>query len=88
MRLVAESRPYGAYKQSEIKVPLPPASLSTEDRLKWERNAAALVKWSQSEQGFWAPAWALEKFCRDAASAEVEEVGKQLKSYLEKGKSV
>lgn len=90
IRRVAESSQFG-YQRTEFKTPLPPGDLSPEERLKWERNAAALLKWSQSTQSFWVPGWALEEYCRqiDAAPFGVnpEDVTRQIRSLLEKGKT-
>jgi transcriptional regulator with XRE-family HTH domain len=92
LRRVAETKGFGEYGQTQIRVPLPPADLSTEERLKWERNAATLLKWTQSEHAFWVPAWTLEKFCLEASSLSygnnLEDVSQVLKSYLEKAKNI
>lgn len=88
-RRVAEGKSIG-YGINEIKVPLPPTHLSTEERLKWERNAAALLKWSQSEHAFWSPEWALEKYCREGGvgpfGGTVGEITQLLKAFMENGK--
>ena len=82
---------YRSYSQAPAKIPLPPVDLSTEDRLKWERNAATLLKWSQSDKVFWVPQWAMEKYCREVEPApfgnNLDEVAKILKDFVEKGKS-
>ncbi len=88
-RRVADNKTIG-YGVNEIKVPLPPTHLSTEERLKWERNAAALLKWSQSEHYFWSPEWALEKYCREGGAGPfggtVGEITQLLKAFMENGK--
>jgi len=92
IRRVADSKAFGSFGTAELKVPLPPSTLSTEERLKWERNAASLLKWSQSEHAFWAPEWALEKYCREGGTGpfggSLGEVSQLLKSFMEKGKDV
>ena len=91
LRQVADSRLYGVPAQERLQVPLPPPGLPTEARNSWERNAAALLQWSQSGMSFWVPLWALEKFCGEVeASKPVSDpnvTSNILKEFLERGKS-
>ena len=80
-----------AYGQVGQKAPAPGASLSNKARLVWERNAAMLQKWLESDEAFWAPTWALEKFCRvaeiDPLAGSLDDISKAIKTYLEEGKT-
>ena len=70
IRQVADSRLYRAPAQERLQIPLPPPGLPTEARNSWERNAAALLQWSQSGMSFWVPLWALEKYCREVEGSK------------------
>jgi len=91
LRHVADSRAYGVPLQERQQIPLPPLGLEPEERNKWERNAAALLRWSQSEKSFWVPQWAVEKFCREIEESQPigdpDVTSKILRDYLEQGKS-
>jgi len=90
IRVAADSK--GAvYGQVGQKAPAPATSLSNKARLIWERNASMLQKWLESDEAFWAPAWALEKFCRTAdmnpLSGNLNDISDAIKKLLEEGKS-
>jgi transcriptional regulator with XRE-family HTH domain len=88
---VAANNHGSAYGQVGQKAPAPPSSLSNKARLIWERNASMLQKWLESDESFWAPGWALEKFCRlaeiDPLSSDISDISEQIKKLLEEGKS-
>ncbi len=91
IRAVADSQS-AQYGRSGQRVPAPPSgAMSNKARLTWERNVAMLQKWLESDQAFWAPEWALEKFCRhaevDPLSGSLEDISKAVKEYLESGKT-
>ncbi len=87
---VADSRS-AQYGTSGQRAPAPMGTMSNKARLVWERNAAILQKWLESEQAFWAPEWALEEFCRqadvDPLSGKLEDISKAVKGFLEAGKT-
>ena len=91
LRHITESRSYGVPLQERQQIPLPPPGLPAESRNRWERNAAALLRWSQSDKSFWVPHWVLERFCREVE--ESKPVGDPnvassiLKEFLNQGKS-
>ncbi|MBN2289143.1 MAG: helix-turn-helix transcriptional regulator [Candidatus Glassbacteria bacterium] len=70
LRHVADSKLYSTAVQDRQQVPLPPSGLSAEARNRWERNAAALLRWSQSDVSFWVPRWVLEKFCQEVEESK------------------
>ena len=88
-RAVADNKST-VYGQVGQKAPAPIATLSNKARLVWERNAAMLQKWFESDEAFWAPNWAFEKFCRegnvDPLSGNLTDISKSIKQYLEEGK--
>ncbi|MEA2062645.1 MAG: helix-turn-helix transcriptional regulator [Gemmatimonadota bacterium] len=89
-RQVADNKNYSAQAEDTQQIPLPQPGLSPEARQRWERNAAALLRWSQSEYYFWVPRWTLEAFCRDIGeSLDVSNLlrtSNLLKDILEKRK--
>ena len=89
IRTVADSRGT-SYGQVGQKAPSPGASLSNKARLVWERNAAMLQKWFESDEAFWVPGWVLEKFCRDSdidpLSGNAADISNLIKKFLEEGK--
>ena len=58
-------------------------------RRRWGENLTLLTQWADSEQAFWVPRWAAEKFCREAAGTfgniAPEEVGALLRELVEEG---
>ncbi|OGG03025.1 MAG: hypothetical protein A3F83_05560 [Candidatus Glassbacteria bacterium RIFCSPLOWO2_12_FULL_58_11] len=89
LRQAADSQGHRTYSPAALQIPLPPVDLAKEKRKSWERNAATLLKWSESDQSFWVPAWALEKYCRTVEPSpygeNLGEVSKALKDYVEQG---
>lgn len=84
----SQSAQYGHGGQ---RAPIPTGTMPNKARLIWERNSAILQKWLESEQAFWAPEWALEKFCRqaevDPLSGKLQDVSRAVKGFLETGKT-
>ncbi|HUU26443.1 MAG TPA: helix-turn-helix domain-containing protein [archaeon] len=91
LRRVAESQTYQTYTRTSTRIPLPPVDLSMEERIKWERNAAVLLKWTQTSQSFWVPNWVMEKYCREVEPTRygenLEDVADVIKGYLDKAKN-
>jgi len=92
IRRAADSRSYRTYPHDVPRIPLPPVNLGKEERANWQRNAATLLKWTQSDLAFWVPAWAMEKYCRSldptSFGENLTEVSKVLKKYLDEGKDL
>lgn len=92
IRRAADSQSYRTYPKDVPRIPLPPVNLAKEDRTNWERNAATLLKWTQSDLAFWVPGWAMTKYCQtvDPTSfgENLSEITKVLKGYLEESKGV
>jgi transcriptional regulator with XRE-family HTH domain len=90
LRAVADSQDT-QYGRSGQRAPIPTGAMSNKARLIWERNAAMLQQWLETEQAFWVPEWALEKFCRqaevDPLSSNLEDVSRAVKECLESGKT-
>ena len=87
LRQVAES--FTGYSRATMNIPLPPKDLAGEEKSIWNKNAATLVKWSESELAFWVPEWAMVAFCLSAKPSpygeNLDDVSFALKKILEKG---
>ncbi len=102
-RDVMESRTYRMTADShreaiemQLHIPEAPPDLSPDDKIRWNRNAEAINRWSctaSAQRDFGrrgVPAWALERFCREVYSffngGHLEDVGGLLKDFIEEGK--
>lgn len=70
-----------------LEIPAPPPELPPNDLFYWKRNAERLRRWAQTPKAFRAPAWALERFCRELVHMEetedMREVGGLLKDFMQ-----
>jgi transcriptional regulator with XRE-family HTH domain len=88
VRQIADNKIYATPYQERLQVPLPPPGLASDARSHWERNAAALLRWSHSGKSFWVPQWVLERFCREVDEtrpvSDPNITSSLLKEYLER----
>jgi len=77
-----------------LNIPDMPSDLTKDDKVRWEKNAAALHRWSKTDAAQIAfpgdvPVWALERFCREASGYErgnPKEIADILWDYIHEGK--
>lgn len=73
-----------------LDIPTPPPGLLPDDLARWKRNADRLRRWAQTPKAFRAPAWALERFCRELVHMEetedMREVGGLLRDFMREHK--
>ncbi|MEA2063907.1 MAG: helix-turn-helix transcriptional regulator [Gemmatimonadota bacterium] len=89
-RLQAVTRQFSTDHKLELPGPKDlPRGLSARRRSRWQENLALIGEWARSEHAFWAPSWALQRFCRDADGSfedtGLEAVSEMLKDYIEEG---
>jgi len=74
-----------------LEFPRKPGDLSEEESERWDQNELALHRWEKTEHAFSAPAWALEKFCRQIVGlyegGKPKDIGDLLKDFMEEGKN-